>query len=42
MDRSFLEENGVDVNAGLELLGDMDNGWFFRRNKWKITKTYWI
>ena len=24
MDRSFLEENGVDVNAGLELLGDMD------------------
>ena len=24
MDRSFLEENGIDVNAGLELLGDMD------------------
>ena len=24
MDRSYLEENGVDVNAGLELLGDMD------------------
>ena len=24
MDRSYLEGNGVDVNAGLELLGDMD------------------
>lgn len=24
MDRSFLEENGIDVDAGLELLGDMD------------------
>ena len=24
MDRSFLEENGVNVEAGLELLGDMD------------------
>ena len=24
MDRSFLEENGVSVEAGLELLGDMD------------------
>lgn len=24
MDRSFLEENGVDVNKGLELLGDID------------------
>ena len=24
MDRSFLEENGIDVNAGLGLLGDMD------------------
>ena len=24
MDRSYLEENGVDVEKGLELLGDMD------------------
>ena len=24
MDRSFLESNGVDVERGLELLGDMD------------------
>ncbi len=24
MDRNFLEENGVDVEKGLELLGDMD------------------
>ena len=24
MDRSFLEKNGVDVERGLELLGDMD------------------
>lgn len=24
MDKSFLEQNGVDVEKGLELLGDMD------------------
>ena len=24
MDSSFLKENGVDVEKGLELLGDMD------------------
>ena len=24
MDRNYLEENGVDVEKGLELLGDMD------------------
>ncbi len=24
MDRKFLEDNGVDVKTGLELLGDMD------------------
>ena len=24
MDRSYLEQNGVDVEKGLELLGDMD------------------
>ena len=24
MDRNYLEENGIDVQTGLELLGDMD------------------
>lgn len=47
MDRSYLEENGVDVNAGLELLGDMDMynetmGDFLEEINEKLTKTCWI